>query len=400
LQKLHRPREALRYYEAARAAGDTDPELQNNLGIVLQDLGRLDEAIASYDAAIARKPDFTLAIWHRSLAYLLRHEFARAWPDYELRLTSADAPRREAQFPRWDGSSLTGRRILIYAEQGLGDEIMFASCVSDVVAASAHCAIECSRKLEPLFRRSFPSASVYAANPGNPLTPGCRVPDVDVECPIGSLPLYFRRNRADFPRHNGYLQADCELVALWRERLAALGTGLKVGISWQGGTHKSRRPVRSLPLEQWLPILESKDVHFVDLQYTDCRAEVAQFTAASGVRVHSWDEVREDYEHTAAVVAALDLVVSVCTAVIHLGGALGTPVWVMAPFSPEWRYGIAGDGMPWYPSVRIFRQPSYGEWGAVVDAVAQRLREMTRDGVQDGDRGPAKPMNHTQGDTR
>ena len=136
LQKLHRPHEALHYYESARAVDGADPELLNNLGIVLQDLGRLDEAIASYDAAIALKPDFTLAIWHRSLAYLLRHEFARAWPDYELRLTSADWPRRAMQFPRWDGAALSGKRILVYAEQGLGDEIMFASCLPDVVAAS------------------------------------------------------------------------------------------------------------------------------------------------------------------------------------------------------------------------------------------------------------------------
>ena len=217
-----------------------------------------------------------------------------------------------------------------------------------------------------------------------------------MQCPIGSLPLYFRRERADFPHHHGYLQADRELVALWRERLAALGPGLKVGISWQGGTHKSRRPVRSLPLAQWLPILQLKGAHFVDLQYTDCRTELAELAAASGVRVHSWDEVRADYEQTAAAVTALDLIVSVCTAVIHLGGALGRPVWVMAPFSPEWRYGIAGDGMPWYPSVRVFRQPAYGEWDAVIGTVAQRLHEMTDDRSSAGALDPPTDESHTR----
>ncbi len=273
---------------------------------------------------------------------------------------------------------------------------MFASCLPDVVAASAQCVIECSRKLETLIRRSFPAATVYAANPdGSPPRerPG---PGIDVQCPIGSLPLYFRRERADFPRHRGYLQADGELVAAWRERLAALGPGLKVGISWQGGTHKSRRPVRSLPLAQWLPILQVKDVHFVDLQYTDCRTELAELTAASGVRVHSWDEVRADYEQTAAVVTALDLIVSVCTAVIHLGGALGRPVWVMAPFSPEWRYGIAGDEMPWYPSVRIFRQPAYGEWDAVIGTVAQCLLAKTLDGIANVGSGLQTDVSHTR----
>ena len=128
-----------------------------------------------------------------------------------------------------------------------------------------------------------------------------------------------------------------------------------------------------MPLAQWSPLLRSAGVHFVDLQYTDCGAELDALHAATGVRVHSWEELRADYEHTAALVAALDLVISVCTAVIHLGGALGRPVWVMAPFSPEWRYGIAGEEMPWYPSVRVFRQPAYSDWDAVISHVTQSL---------------------------
>ena len=376
LQKMHCPERALQCYDSARSIEGADAELLNNLGIALQDLGRLDEAIASYDAAIALKPDFTLAIWHRSLAYLLRHDFARGWPDYELRLASEDQPRRPTAFARWDGGSLAGKTLLAYAEQGLGDEIMFASCLPDAIAASEHCVIECSPKLETLFRRSFPAATVYPAHPDKALPASVLSAGIDVQCPIGSLPLHFRRERADFPRHHGYLSADPALVAAWGTRLEALGPGLKVGISWQGGTHKSRRPVRSLPLAQWLPIVQSANAHFVDLQYTDGRAELDALRAATGAYVHRWEEVRTDYEQTAALVAALDLVISVCTAVIHLGGALGKPVWVMAPCSPEWRYGIAGEAMPWYPSVRIFRQPRYGDWDAVIGSVAQSLHRL------------------------
>jgi hypothetical protein len=377
LQKIHRPHEALQYYVSASAINGADAELLNNFAVVLQDLGRLDEAVANYDAAIALKLDFTLALWHRSLAYLLRHDFARGWPDYELRLLNADRPKRPLEFARWDGRTPNGKKLLIFYEQGLGDEIMFASCIPDLVAAGAHCVIECSAKLLPLFRRSFPQATVYAANPDRSLPRSVKEAGIELQCPAGSLPLYLRRTRADFPRHPGYLQADPQRVAAWRARLAALGPGLKVGVSWQGGTHKSRRPVRSLPLAQWLPLLQTKNVQFVDLQYTDSGAELAALHAATGVRVHSWQEVRADYEETAALVSALDLVISVCTAVIHLGGALARPVWVMAPFSPEWRYGIAGEDMPWYPSVRVFRQPAYGEWDAVIGHVARCLREMT-----------------------
>jgi tetratricopeptide (TPR) repeat protein len=377
LQKIHRPRDALEYYLRARAIDGADAELLNNLGIVFQDLGRLDDAVASYDAAIAQKPDFTLALWHRSLAYLLQHDFARGWPDYELRLQSADRPQRTVDFARWRGDAPAGKKLLVFAEQGLGDEIMFASCIPDLAAAGAHCVIECSPKLETLFRRSFPQATVYAAHAGAAMPPAVRDAGIAMQIPIGSLPLYFRRAREDFPRHAGYLQADPQRINAWRERLAALGPGLKVGIAWQGGTHKSRRPVRSMQLEKWLPLLRVQGVHLIDLQYTNCSEELAALRLATGVHVHSWPEVRADYEETAALVVALDLVVSVCTAVIHLGGALGRPVWVMAPYSPEWRYGIAGDGMPWYPSVRVFRQSAYGEWDAVIDKVAQSLRELS-----------------------
>lgn len=379
LQKTHRPDEALSYYERAGAPGAVDPEFLNNFGIVLQDLGRLDEAIAKYDAALALKPDFTLAIWHRSLARLLRHDFTGGWPDYELRNLSADIPARPADIPRWNAEPLAGKTLLVYAEQGLGDEIMFASCLPDVLCTGAKLVVECSPKLEPLFRRSFQPALLYPvaedrAIPGNVAASG-----IDLQIPIGSLPLHFRREIAAFPAHRGYLKADPARVNAWRQRLAALGAGLKVGIAWQGGTRRSRQPVRSLPLERLQPLLMTRGCQFVDLQYTDCTAEIADLKASTAVTVHSWPEIRREYEDTAALVAALDLVVSVCTAVIHLGGALGKPVWVMAPFSPEWRYGFDTAGMPWYPSVRVFRQPAYGQWDAVIAEVARALQERARE---------------------
>jgi len=374
LQNLHCPDQALAYYEKAHGLDPDDRELLKNLGIVLRELGRLDAAIAKFDAAIARKPDFVLARWHRSLAYLLRHDFARGWPDYELRLVSADLPQRTTHYPRWDGGALGGRSLLVYAEQGLGDEIMFASCLPQVIAASRHCTIECSPRLETLFRRSFPQASVYALTAAGEPPPAGRETGIDVQVAMGSLPQYLRRSWSDFPRHRGYLQADPQRVQVWRERLAALGPGLKIGISWQGGTHQSRQPLRSIPLARWAPLLQSAGVQCVSLQYTECSAEIAAVEAATGVRIADWREARDDLEQTAALINALDLVISVCTAAIHLGGALGRPVWVLAPYSPEWRYGIVGDEMPWYPSVRVYRQPRFGAWEPVIANVTQALR--------------------------
>ena len=366
LQKMHRPQEALEYYLRARALKSADAELLNNLGIVLQELGRLDEAIDSYTAAIAARPGFELALWHRALCYLLQHDFARGWTDYDLRLRSKDRPPRAATHRQWHGESAAEMRLLIYGEQGIGDEIMFASCLPQMIAAGRHCVVECSDKLLPLFRRSFPDAEVLA-------TPAPADLPVDAQIAMGSLPQYLRKTIDDFPRHAGYLKADPARVAAWRARLAALGPGPKVGISWQGGTFKTRAPVRSIPLAQWAPPLAIEGMHFVDLQYTDCADEVAAVEQAQGVRINRWREARDDFEETAALVAALDLVVSVCTAVIHLGGALGRPVWVLAPHSPEWRYGCRGEAMPWYPSVRVFRQSAHGSWGPLIGDVAQSL---------------------------
>lgn len=378
LRGMHRPEEALDYGLKARALNGADVELLVELGVVLRDLGRLDEALESFNAALALQPDSILALWHRSLVYLLRHDFEGGWLNYDLRLVSADLVPRPIQYPAWDGTAAAGRKILIYGEQGLGDEIMFASCLPEMIAAIGHCVVECSAKLETLFRRSFPAATVYAALPDKSVPESAGNTGIDAEIAMGSIPRYRRNQRTDFPHHHGYLIADPERGVHWRQQLAALWPGLKVGISWHGGSPLSRRPVRSIPLAQWGPILRVPGVHFVDLQYSDCSDEINELENSSGFHIHRWQAVRNDYEDTAAMVSELDLVISVCTAVVHLGGALGKPVWVLVPFSPEWRYGIAGEKMPWYPSVMMFRQPRYGEWQPAIERVAHKLDAAAR----------------------
>ncbi|MBI3042051.1 MAG: tetratricopeptide repeat protein [Betaproteobacteria bacterium] len=376
-QKLHDPLRALACYDTAAALRPDDAELHDNRGTTFLELGRLPEAIECYERALALRPDYSLPAFHRALTRLLLGDYQRGWDDYELRRLDQDYPPRPGAFPRWDGAPLAGRAILVYSEQGLGDEIMFASILPEVIAAAGHCFIECEPRLEGIFRRSFPAATVYAAAPDRGLPGEIAAREIDVEIAAGSLPCFLRRSLNAFPRHDGYLKADPQRVAYWRARLAQLGPGLKVGISWTGGVRKTRRALRSIPLEQWLPILQTPGAGFVSLQYTaDAGAAVAAFQEQQGVRIEHWAEAVDDYDETAALVCALDLVVSVCTAVIHLGGALGRPVWVMAPRGPEWRYGFAGDTMPWYPSVKVFRQPAFGEWHPVISSVAAELRRL------------------------
>lgn len=374
LQKKDLASEAVNYYKRGLEIAPENAELWGNLGIAYQDLGLLDEAIGAYEYAQSLRPDWLVPSWHRSLAQLLRGDFRRGWEGYELRLLPSQSPKpREFPFKRWVGDDVVKQTVLVYGEQGIGDEIMFASCLPDLLDRCAHCVIECSNKLAPIFRRSFPTAKVVGTDQSMDLGWLEAVNKIDQCIPIGSLPLYFRRERRQFPIVNSYLRADEHSTGYWRNELEKLGSGLKVGISWKGGTAISRKNARSIALEHWLPILNFPDAHFVSLQYGEQADALQTLRSEHGITVHYWDQAIQDYDQTAALVSALDVVISVTTAVIHLAGALGQKTWVLVPSSPTWRYGMEGEDMPWYPSVRLFRQESPGQWDSVIKRICKEL---------------------------
>ncbi len=378
-ERLH---EAVESYRQAVAHAPDYADAWNNLGKVLTKLGALDEALRAYGQAIALQADHALAHRNRSFVLLMRGDLTRGWEAYEWRRRDPSGSGTDGvpfTQPPWRGEDLSGRRLLVQAEQGLGDEIMFASILPEIVREAGSCLIECSPKLEKLYRRSFPGAVVF----GNDRTVAgweqrlgdwlAGQPAADVRTPIGSLALYRRRGLQEFPRHRGYLKADAQRVRTWKARLGKLGPGLKVGLSWRGGRAATGRVRRSLELEHLVPLLRRRGLRFVSLQYGEGAEELGRVREASGVEVAHWPEAIEDYDETAALVKALDLVLSVCTAVIHLGGALGQRTWVLVPHVPEWRYGMQGEATPWYPSVRLFRQPSPGDWDSVLARVAREL---------------------------
>ena len=369
--KRHAPHDALAALDSASRLRADAAELHDLRGAALQELGRVEDALAQYERAVALRPDFLQARFHRGLARLLLGDFERGWDDYELRRVDE---RRSLDIAEWDGRALAGRSLLVTREQGLGDEIMFASLLAEVLGMARRVFVECDPRLESLLRRSFPGATVFASLPEGALPFAVQRERIDLRVAAGSLPRFLRRGAGAFPPHQGYLRADPRRVDYWRGRLAGLGPGPKVGLSWTGGVRKTRRAVRSVPLERWGPILAARGVRFVSLQYTAGAAEEA---AAAGV-VH-WPEAIDDLENMAALACTLDAVISVCTSLVHLCGALGRPAWVLAPYSPEWRYGLRGGGMVWYPgSVRLFRQPAYGDWDAPIAEVAAALGGLAR----------------------
>jgi tetratricopeptide (TPR) repeat protein len=357
-----------------------DADVRCNYSSILTQEGRATEALAICDELLAAHPALHEARLNRSLAALKLGRFAEAWPDYEARkVARGNYVPRALPLPEWQGESLNGRKLLVYAEQGLGDQIMFASCLPGLLVEVAACVIECAPQLVPIFKRSFPAAAIESAAQGDAnLARLAQSAGLEYQVAIGSLPGYLRRKPSDFPQHTGYLQADPARVAYWKQRLDALGPGLKVGISWSGGAPSTRSESRSLPLAQWSPILAQPACHFVSLQYGSAGDDPQAASQQQRVTIHTWREAIESYAETAALVAALDLVISVQTALIHLAGALGKPAWVMLRRASEWRYLEEGARMPWYPSVRLVRQQQPGHWGPVVEEVARSLADMAR----------------------
>jgi len=303
--------------------------------------------------------------------------FSEGWPEYEWRWAGNGLSYRPFPQPVWEGEPLGGKTILVYSEQGVGDEIMFASCIPDLIERAGHVIIDCERRLAPLFQRSFPIATIHGGPQINDMSWLSGVPSVDVQVAIGSLPLYLRHNFDDFHRHSGYLVPEPTKLARWRKRFRELGSGLKVGISWRGGNPSKMRN-RSTPLTLWSEILTSPGIHFINLQYGNCKDELAEAKQSLGIEIHDWEDADplKDLDDFSAQISALDLVISIDNSTVHMAGALATPVWILLPFAPEWRWLTDRDDSYWYPNVRHFRQCTPDSWNNVFRNVTEELNNI------------------------
>ena len=371
------PDKALACFDRALAMNAGIIETRASLAHALRDLGRLDEAISHYDEVLSTQPDFSDAVLNRSYALLMKGDYAAGWTAYEQRLVSGGEVGRDFNLPRWRGESLASKRVLIYAEQGLGDEIMFASCLPDILSLAAQCTIECNTRLASLFRRSFPNAHVHGGDKTDDARWLARLPPTHYQVAIGSLQNYFRRSPTAFPARRGYLAADAARVEYWRSQLESTAS-LRVGIAWRGGTLRSRQFARSIPLPLWAPLLRTDPVAFYALQYGDISPELEALRLQSGVAVAYPGSAIHDLDELAALISALDLVISIDSTTSHLAGALGKPVWTLLPCSPEWRYPRSGESMLWYPSMRLFHRTLGEGWEPILGRVAVELSNSVR----------------------
>ena len=364
--------EALASYNRSLAIKPDYAEVFSNRGNALQNLRRYQEALDSYGRALTLKPDHVDAHWNECLCRLYIGDFARGWEKYEWRwlIWQPEASKRGPSHTLWDGSYIDGA-LFVWGEQGLGDQILYAGMLDELRRQARKLVVVVERRLVQLFRRSFPGVEFIEQSKNIDTS------HADVHVPMGSIGRYFRNRWEDFPlRRTGYLVPDHERAAGLRARLAGDGR-LLVGLSWiskveNWGVHKSAR------LSDFEPILKLPGIRFVDLQYGDTGEERSTVMKQTGVEVTRVEDVDnfEDIDGLAALISACDVVVTISNTTAHIAGALGKPVYLLAPYAlgTLWYWHFDRDVSPWYPTLRLFRQPANGDWASVIQRVAEELR--------------------------
>jgi tetratricopeptide (TPR) repeat protein len=371
LKELGRLDEALSSYDGAIASNPAFAEAWNHRAVALHDLKRLDEAITSYERAVSIAPDRADAHWNLAICRLLSGDFARGWPGFEWRWKTAwlEKARRDFAQPLWLGTpSIEGRTILLHSEQGFGDTLQFCRYAGLVRAKGARVILEVPRALTDVIATLDGVTQVIGR--------GSALPHFDFHCPLLSLPLAFGTDIDSIPARIPYLHGDSRRAAKWEGTLGERNRP-RVGLVWSGSlTHKNDRN-RSIPLAKLLTLV-SEGMQWVSLQ-KELREGDAPLLSSRADVLHFGGDL-EDFADTAALIEQLDLVISVDTSVAHLAGAMGRRVWVILPFSPDWRWLLDRDDSPWYPTARLFRQPAPGDWDTVVASVREALSGLAGNG--------------------
>ncbi len=394
--------EAIEGYREALAVAPELAEAHCNLGRALRERGNVDEAIACHREAIRLKPTWAEAHYHLARAMLTVGDLRRGWDEYRWRGRAEPGLLPGCPQPHWDGSPLDGKTILVISEQNLGTQLLFASALPDLIRFARHgrCVVACECRLVSLYRQSFPDAAVYDIEDCRDDAGRVCLEGIDVYIHLGSLPGVFRNAPENFPRHHGYLRADLAAKVAWQQRLQALGPGLKVGISWRGGAAPEERRKRTIELARWGPVLRAEGVYPVSVQYGDITEEIASCRQEFGLELCSFADIDPliDIDGFAALIAALDLVVSVDNSTAHLAGGLGVPTWNLLPAGADWRWMFHRDDSPWFPAMQLMRQQTLGDWDAVLRRVGRNLRDSAADRIRQsgGLRSARPPMGHSR----
>jgi len=394
--ELWRVEEAMRCYKKAmKLAPNAEGRKSVNLNVsaLLIDNGRYDEAEKYILDSLKDFPEEPGLRSNLGFIQLARRNWAEGWKNYHYCLGSDF--RRKVQYsdePEWDGSK--GKTVILYGEQGLGDEISFASMVPDAIRDCKKVIIDCEAR--GLFRRSFPAAKVYGTRYAKDGKWDKEDWEFDASLAIGQIGEFYRTTDESFPG-TPYLVPCPIRTKMWKSQFKGRPT---IGVAWRGGIIRTNAKNRQLDLEQLLPVFQSvPNARWVSLQYKDASKEIEAFRAKHpeiDLVQYPWATLTQDYDDTAALIAALDHVVCIQTAVAHTAGGLGIPVTVLVPEASQWRYGVSHDVIPWYRSLQVVRQSKHGKWDAEISEVAERLHALFR-GVPEAAGGAARESALRQG---
>jgi FKBP-type peptidyl-prolyl cis-trans isomerase 2 len=402
-QKLGQLDKAIVHYEIAIGLTQNLIEAHHNLGLAYKDIGQFDEAIICFQRVLQLQPDHANAYynlgntlvakeqfseamqcyrkaveinpghadahWSMGLMHLRLGNFDDGWKAYEKRWELKDVmvkPRFKQ--PEWDGQGIEGRTILLYAEQGFGDTIQFVRYVPFVAERGAKVIVECQRELASLLTNTAGVSQIVAK--------GEQYPDFDIHYPLLSLPLIFSTTAGTIPSKIPYINADPALVQKWRSKMGRDNSPVKVGLVWAGNPKLKFGHSRSCSLGAFAPLADRDDITFYSLQVGDASAQTKD--APAEMRLVDYTGEIKDFADTAAFIQSLDLIISVDTAAAHLAGALGKPVWTLLPFVSDWRWMLEREDSPWYPTMRLFRQPAPADWESVIVRVKEALKTLVQ----------------------
>ena len=365
--------EAIETFKRAETLGHL--AATSNRGNSLLDMGRLGEALEAHENAVRFDPSHPGAQYNLALTRLRLGDWEQGWPGYEARWRFREVHRRPRVFnqPRWRGELLRGQRVLLHAEQGLGDTIQFCRFANLVAARGGSPILQVQEPVERLLR----SMALVRAGRAETTMLGQRPADFDLECPLLSLPAVFGTTVDTVPWPGAYLGADSQVLSEKGAEFLGPRRGnirMRIGVAWAGNPRYKSDDRRSIELQTLLPLLRTPGISWVSLQKGPAAKQLGRLP--SDVLVHDGSARDRNLADTAALVATLDLVITTDTCIAHLAGAMAKPVWILLPHLADWRWMEQVETTPWYPTARLFRQSSPGGWQGLIERVSVELKDL------------------------